>query len=127
MSLVRCQTRGGRKGGLPPCGLNGFAADAGFSNATDNGKVTGDATVSENVKHLSAHVAIDAQPSIALSHGLALCGQQSMSSIAAMSAMSVRGADLTTVPMTPAAGSVATERAIRSANIKRLTFMAGRK
>ena len=44
--------------------------------------------VLEKVKHFSAHVAMDEQPSIVLSHGFALCGQQSMSSMADISAMS---------------------------------------
>jgi hypothetical protein len=76
--------------------------------------------VPENVKHLSAHMAIEEQPSIALSQGFAVCGQQSMSSIADMSAVSV---DFTAAPTTPAAGRMATDKAIRNANIVRPTFM----
>ena len=38
--------------------------------------------VLEKVKHLSAQVAMDEQPSVILSQGFAVCGQQSMSSIA---------------------------------------------
>src|SRR5436190_6688030 len=78
--------------------------------------------VPENVKHLSAHITIEEQPSIALSQGFAVCGQQSVSSIADMSAVSV---DFTAAPTTPAAGSMAIDKAIRSANIVRPTFMAG--
>ena len=77
--------------------------------------------VPEKVKHLSAQVAMDEQPSIVLSQGFALCGQQSMSSMADISAISV---DFTAAPTPPAAGSTATDKAIRSANIVRPTFMA---
>ena len=56
------------------------------------------------------------QPSMAFSHGLALCGQQSvMSSIVDMSAAS---GDLELMPV-PAAGSIATDKAIRTARIVR--------
>jgi len=67
-------------------------------------------------------MAIEEQPSIALSQGFAVCGQQSMSSIAEMSVVSV---DFTAAPIPPAAGSMATDKAMRNANIVRPTFMAG--
>ena len=76
------------------------------------------------MSHVSAHAAIEAHPSIALSQGFALCGQQSMSSIAAMFAVSV---DFMTAPALPAAGNPATDRAIMSANMMRPTFMAAGK
>lgn len=56
--------------------------------------------VLEKVKHLSAQVAMDEQPSVILSQGFALCGQQSMSSMADISAISV---DFTAAPTPPAA------------------------
>ena len=69
--------------------------------------------VLENVKHLSAHVAIEGQPPMALSQGFTLCGQQSMS---AMDAISVVSVDFMTEPNPPAAGSTATQSEIRKAN-----------
>jgi hypothetical protein len=77
--------------------------------------------VLKKVKHLSTQVAMHEQPSIALSHGFAWCGQQSMSSIADMSAVSVdfMAASLTS----PAAGNTATEKAISTANMVRPTFI----
>ena len=80
--------------------------------------------VLEKVKHLSAQVAMDEQPPVILSQGFALCGQQSMSSMADISAISV---DFTAAPTTPAAGSTATDKAIRSANMVRPKFMASGK
>jgi hypothetical protein len=77
--------------------------------------------VLEKVKHLSAQVAMDEQPSGILSQGFALCGQQSISSMADISAISV---DFIAAPTPPAAGSMATDKAIRSANTVRPTFMA---
>jgi len=76
--------------------------------------------VLEKVRHLSAQVAIDEQPSIVLSQGFVLCGQQSMSSIADISAIS---ADFTAALTTPAAGNMATEKAMSTANIVRATFI----
>jgi hypothetical protein len=86
--------------------------------------MTSDDVAPGNVKHMSAHVAIEAQPSIALSQGFTLWGQQSMSSIAAMFAASV---DFMTAPVLPAAGSTTTDTAIRSANMTRAIFMAAGK
>ena len=83
-----------------------------------------DDAVPENVKHISAHAAIEAQPSIALSQGFTLCGQQSISAIAAMSAVS---ADFMRAPTPLDAGSTATDNAIRIANMMRPAFMAAGK
>src|SRR5579884_2407473 len=119
--LRECQTRGGRKGGLPACELNGFVPNTGFNCATCEGKTTGDERVLENVKHLRAHIAMDEQPSTTLSQGLVLCGQQSMSSMAAISVVSV---DDFTAPTPPAAGSTATDSAIRKASRMRPNSIA---
>jgi hypothetical protein len=113
--------RGGRKGGLPVCEPSVFVSKAGRKSATSDVKIMAEDVVPENGKHLSAHVAIEAQPSIALSRGFAFCGQQSMSSIPDMSAISV---DFKGALTPPAAGSMATDKAIRSANTVRPTFMA---
>jgi len=79
-----------------------------------------DDAVPAKLKHLSAHVAIAAQSSMAFAHGSAFWGQQSgMSSIADMPA---GAGDLTPAP--PAAGSIATARAMRSARMVRPTFIA---
>ena len=82
------------------------------------------------LKHFNAHVAIVPQSS-ALSHWLALCGQQSMSdmSVADMSLPDTSFAEMSLPDMSaetedrkpaiPAAGSVATDRAISRARIVR--------
>jgi hypothetical protein len=100
--------------------LNGFVAEAGHNRACCDEKNTVDSAAPPNVKHLSAHVAMHDARSIALSHGFGVCGQQSMSSIAAVPAIS---ADFATAATPPAAGNTATERAIRSANTIRETLM----
>jgi hypothetical protein len=77
--------------------------------------------VPAKLKHFSAQVAMVPQPSMAFSHGLDLWGQQSdMSSVIDMSAGS---GDLELTPATPAAGSIATDRATRSARMVRLMPM----
>ena len=73
------------------------------------------------MSHVSAQATIDAQPSIALSQGFTLCGQQSIPSIAAMSA--AVSVDFMTGPTPLAAGNTATETAIMSANMIRPIFM----
>jgi hypothetical protein len=69
--------------------------------------------VPAKLKHFSAQVAIEAQSSMALSQGLALWGQQSMSAMADISA------DFTMMRAPTAAGSIATDRTIRSAKMVR--------
>jgi hypothetical protein len=76
--------------------------------------------VAEKPKHVSGHVAMDEQSS----HSFALWGQQSISSIAAMSAISVTSVDFTAILVPVAAGSMATESAMRSARMVRPMFMA---
>jgi len=81
------------------------------------------ADVPTKLKHLSAHVAMLPQSSMAFSHGLPLCGQQSgMSSVMEMPAAS---GDFTLTTALPAAGRIATEKAIRSATMVRPRHMAG--
>jgi len=81
------------------------------------------ADVPRKLKHLSAQVAMAPQSSMAFSHGLALGGQQSgMSSVMEMPAAS---GDFTLTPALAAAGSIATDRAIRSATMVRAMLMAG--
>src|SRR5437899_2058752 len=74
----------------------------------------------------SMHPGIDAQSSMALPDGWLLCGQQSaMSSIADMSsAIADMSIALTEAPAWPAAGSMATDQAIRSATMMRAMLMA---
>jgi hypothetical protein len=87
--------------------------------AKGEGNTMIDEDVTAKLKHFSAQVAMAAQSSMTFSHGLALWGQQSgMSSITDMPA---GAGDLTPAP--PAAGSSATERAMRSARMVRPTFM----
>ena len=112
--------RGGRKGGLPVCEENGLPAN----EACIFAKVEGN-TMIEDVpakpKHFSAQVAMAAQSSMAFSHGSALGGQQSgMPSVTDMPAGS---GDLELTPAPPIAGSIATDRAIRSARMVRPMLM----
>jgi hypothetical protein len=72
------------------------------------------------LKHFRAQAAIEAQSPIALSQGLVMGGQQSMSSMADVADISV-GMTLTRTPA--AAGSIATDRAIRSAKMVRPMLM----
>jgi len=58
-----------------------------------------------------------AQSSMDFSHGFALCGQQSV--ISSIMDMSADSGDLTLTPTPPAAGSIATAKAIRTARIVR--------
>lgn len=118
--------RGGRKGGLPVCESNGFVSKAGPKFARCEGNVTAEDAGPEKVKHLSAHVAMDEQPPIALPQGFTVCRQQSMSSIADMSGIediSAWPVAFTATPMPPAAGSAAIDKAIRSTTMVRPTFM----
>jgi hypothetical protein len=73
--------------------------------------------VPAKLKHFRAQVAIEAQSSMALSQGLALCGQQSMS------AMADTSADFTMMRAPATAGSIATDRAIKSARMVRPMLM----
>jgi hypothetical protein len=116
-SSGRRQARGGRKGGLPACEENGLAAnDAVIFAKAEGNTIT--AEVPKKLKHLSAQVAIAAQTSVAFSHGLQ---QSGMSSVMEMPAAS---GDFTLTPALPAAGSIATDRAIRSATMVRAMLMA---
>src|SRR5262249_33435565 len=114
---LRCQTRGGRKGGLPICERNELLSNCGLTLAAIDQNATIDEAVCENPKHLRAQAAIEAQPSIALSQGLASGGQQS-SPIADMSDIP---ADFRATPIPAAAGSMATDRAITNARMVRPT------
>ena len=73
--------------------------------------------VPAKLKHLSMQVAMAAQSSMAFSHGFALCGQQSV--ISSIVDMSAGSGDLALMPALPAAGSIATDKAIRTARIVR--------
>jgi hypothetical protein len=111
--------RGGRKGGLPACEENGSPVNEAGSFA----KVEGNTMIEDapaKPKHFSAQVAMVPQSSMAFSQGLALCGQQSgMSPITDM----VGSGDLALTPAPPIAGSMATDRATRSAKSVRPMLM----
>ena len=83
--------------------------------------------VPAKLKHVSAQVAMDPQSAIALSHALALSqvsamwGQQSGMSV--MADISVASAEVTLTRAPAAAGSIATDRAIRSARMVRPMLM----
>jgi hypothetical protein len=118
-----CQTRGGLKGGLPVCEENeSIAIESGiFAELEGNTMLKND--VGAKLKHFSAQVAIEAQSPVALSQGLAVWGQQSdMSSMADVSAADM-SADLTPRRAPAAAGSIATDTAIRSARMVRPMLM----
>jgi hypothetical protein len=85
--------------------------------AQAEGKTMIEDNVPAKLKHLSTQVAMAAQSSMAFSHGFALCGQQSV--ISSIMDMSAGSADLTLTPAAPAAGSIATDKATRSARIVR--------
>jgi hypothetical protein len=116
-SSGRCQTRGGRKGGLPVCEGNGLLAKSAAIFAQAEGKTMIEDNVPAKLKHLSTQVAMAAQSSMAFSHGLALGGQQSV--ISSIMDMSAGSADLTLTPAPPAAGRIPTDKAIRTARIVR--------
>ena len=80
-SSGRCQIRGGRKGGLPVCEENELVANDAVIFAEVDGNTIVEDDVPVKLKHFSAQVAMVAQSSIAFSHGFALWGQQSMSSV----------------------------------------------
>jgi hypothetical protein len=87
--------------------------------------VEGNSTMLESdvpakLKQFNAQVAIEAQSPMALSQGLVLGGQQSMSSMADVEAISV---GLTLRRALAAAGSIATDRAIRPARMVRPMLM----
>jgi hypothetical protein len=88
--------------------------------------MTFEADIAKKPQHVTGHFPIDEQ----LSHGFALCGQQSMSSIAAISVMSVMAVisamsvDFTAILIPAVAGNLATEIAMRITRMVRPTFMA---
>jgi hypothetical protein len=84
--------------------------------AQAEGKMMIEDNVPTKLKHFSTQVAMAAQSSMA-SHGFALCGQQSV--ISSIMDMSAGSGDLTLTPTPPAAGSIATDKAIRTARIVR--------
>jgi len=65
--------------------------------------MSGEETLPAKLKHLSAQVAIDVQPPMALSHGLAASGQQS--SIGSEADMSMAPCDVDLSATLPAAGT----------------------
>ena len=89
--------------------------------------------VPAKLKHFNAQVAMAPQLSMARSHGFAMGGQQSrmssdmdMSSVTDMSPvvdMFARSGDFALTPAPAAAGSIATDRLIRSARMVRRMLM----
>jgi hypothetical protein len=113
--------RGGRKGGLPICERNKWLSNGGATLATIDGNTTGETDAPAMLKHFSAQTAMEPQSVIPLSQGLAWRGQQTMSSIADISVLS---ADLEAIFVPATAGSVATDSAIRIANMVRANAMS---
>src|SRR5881392_2413338 len=103
------------EGRLPVCEGNGSVAiGAGIFAATE-GNTMLENDVAAKLKPVRAQAAMEAQSPMALSQGLAAGGQQSgMSCTADMSVISA-GLTLTRAPAP--AGSIATDRAIRSARM----------
>jgi hypothetical protein len=85
-----------------------------FAEVDGNTMLENDVAV--KLKHFNAQVAIEAQSPMALSQGLVTGGQQSMSSMADVGAISV---GLTLRRALAAAGSIATDKAIRTARMVR--------
>jgi hypothetical protein len=92
-------------------------ANDGLRLAEIIGNSTFENDVAAKLKHFNAQVAIHPQSSIALSQGLAAGGQQSIGSEADISVISV---DRTLNAPPPAAGSMATDKAIRATNSLRI-------
>jgi hypothetical protein len=93
-----------------------LAVEAGIFAALE-GNTMLENDVAAKLKHFRAQAAIEAQSLIALSQGLVTGGQQSMSSMADISI------DWAPRRAPAAAGSIATDRAIRSARIVRPMLM----
>jgi hypothetical protein len=89
-----------------------------FAEVEGNTMIEDDAP--EKLKHFSAHVAMLPQSSIWV-HGFALLGQQSC--ISSIMDASDGAGNLELTPTLPAAGSIATDRAIRSARMVRPMHM----
>jgi hypothetical protein len=83
------------------------------------------------LKHVRAQVAIEAQSPMALLQGLALSQRSAMwgqqSGMSAMADISVISADATVMRAPAAAGSMATDRAIKSARMVRPVLMDTRR
>jgi recombinational DNA repair protein RecT len=99
---------------VPVCEENGLLAKNAVIFTQAEGKTMIEDNVPAKLKHLSTQVAMAAQSSM---HGLAFCGQQSV--ISSIMDMSAASGDLALTPALPAAGSVATDKAIRTARIVR--------
>ena len=102
---------------MPVCEENRLLAKNAVIFAPAEGKTMIEDNVPAKLKHLSTQVAMAAQSSMAFSHGLALCGQQSV--IFSIMDMSAASGDLALTPAPPAAGSIATDKVIRTARIVR--------
>jgi hypothetical protein len=105
---------------VPVCEENGLPANgvAIFAKVEGNTMIEDDPL--QKLKHFSAHVAMLPQSSI-WAHGVALLGQQSC--ISSIMDDSDSAGDLELTPAPPTAGSIATDRAIRSARMVRPMLM----
>src|SRR5437764_372187 len=125
-SSGRCQTRGGRKGGVPGRERYELLAREGAMLEIRRGKRKAEEEAAETPKQLSAQTPIDPQSAIDLSHGLARGQQSDISSPADMSSeadIAPISGDFAGNAVLPAMGSIATEIAIRSASIVRAMLM----
>jgi hypothetical protein len=104
---------------VPVCEENGLPSNGVANFAKVEGNTMSEDDVPEKLKHLSAHVAMLPQSSMA--HGFALCGQQSC--ISSIMDTSVGAGDLELTSALPVAGSIATDRAIRRAIMVRPMLM----
>jgi hypothetical protein len=124
----RCQTRGGRKGGLPVWEWKSLLSNGDITPASSSGNDSGDEATVDELKHFMAQVAMVPQSSMALSQGLAAGGQQSCigpSYIDPPADISVASCDFSLKAAAPAAGSNATDAAIRRAHMVRANAIFG--
>lgn len=116
--LQEVQTRGGGRGGLSEGDGKPGTMNADFSNEEKvSWTAWGAVTAAEQLKHLSAHPAIEPQSSVFFSHGLP-SWQQSPSPAAMANSW-----DMAARAMPPATGSAATERAITATRMVRARAM----
>lgn len=118
LQIERNQTRGGGRGGAAGSECKLKLARAGLIAAAVGFPITAETTVPEKLKHLSAHPAAVAQLSETFLSQGSPSGQQS----AGMAEADIPG--IFVLAITPATGSIATEKATRATKMTRKVCMA---
>ena len=123
-SSMRCQTQGGRKGGLLDCERKTWLTSVGIVSARISGKLRADKAGTKKLQHREAQGAMD----FVLSHGGASGGQQSgicgETDISAETDMSITSVGFRECAALPAIGRIATEKAIITASMVRPMHIA---